>query len=126
MSKNSFKEFVRNNQQLIDFVTRKETTWQKLYELYDLYGEDSSIWNKYLKKNNINSNINSNNINLSNLSNNFKEIISFIKGIDLNSVQKGLNGLDKAIEAFKDILPDKTKESDNIYEPRPNFKYYED
>ena len=86
MSKNSFKEFVRNNQQLIDFVTRKETTWQKLYELYDLYGEDSSIWNKYLKKNNINSNINSNNINLSNLSNNFKEIISFIKGIVLNSV----------------------------------------
>ncbi len=123
MSKDSFKEFVKKNNNLINIVEKGDTTWQKLYELYDLYGENSSIWNKYLNNNTAN---NSNNINISNLTNNFKEIISFVKGIDLNSIQKGLNGLDKAIDAFKDILPDKPKVSDNMYEPRPNYTYYED
>ena len=124
MSKDSFKEFVKKNNNLINIVEKGETTWQKLYELYDLYGENSSIWNKYLN-NNTNNNT-SNNVNISNLTNNFKEIINFVKGIDLNSIQKGLNGLDKAIDAFKDILPDKPKSSDSIYEPRPNYTYYED
>lgn len=124
MSKDSFKEFVKKNNNLINIVEKGDTTWQKLYELYDLYGENSSIWNKYLN-NNTNNNT-SNNVNISNLTNNFKEIINFVKGIDLNSIQKGLNGLDKAIDAFKDILPDKPKSSDNIYEPRPNYTYYED
>ena len=123
MSKDSFKEFVKKNNNLINIVEKGETTWQKLYELYDLYGENSSIWNKYLNNNTAN---NSNNINISNLTNNFKEIINFVKGIDLNSIQKGLNGLDKAIDAFKDILPDKPKVADNMYEPRPNYTYYED
>ena len=124
MSKDSFKEFIKKNNNLINIVEKGETTWQKLYELYDLYGENSSIWNKYLN-NNTNNNT-SNNVNISNLTNNFKEIINFVKGIDLNSIQKGLNGLDKAIDAFKDILPDKPKSSDSIYEPRPNYTYYED
>ena len=123
MSKDSFKEFVKRNNNLINIVEKGETTWQKLYELYDLYGENSSIWNKYLNNNTINNN---SNVNISNLTNNFKEIINFVKGIDLNSIQKGLNGLDKAIDAFKDILPDKPKVPDNIYEPRPNYTYYED
>ena len=122
MSKDSFKEFVKRNNNLINIVEKGETSWQKLYELYDLYGENSSIWDKYLNNKTINNNIN----NITNLSNNFKEIINFVKGIDLNSIQKGLNGLDKAIDAFKDILPDKSKAPDNIYEPKPNFKYYED
>ena len=125
MSKIEFKEFVKRNNNLISVVEKGETTWQKLYELYDLYGENNSIWDKYLS-NNVNNSSN-NNINFSNISSSVKEIMNFFKGIDLNTVQKGLNGLDKAIEAFKDILPDKTKVPTDIpYEPRPNFKFYED
>ena len=39
MSKVEFKEFVKKNPNLINFVEKGETNWQKLYELYDLYGE---------------------------------------------------------------------------------------
>ena len=117
MSKIEFKEFVRRNPSLINYVETKETTWQKLYELYDLYGESSSVWNKYL---------NNNSNNTSNISNNFKDLINLIKGVDLNTVQKGLNSLDKAIEVFKDIIPNKTPNQVDNYEPRPTYKYFED
>lgn len=117
MSKIEFKKFVQNNPNLINHVDSGETTWQKLYELYDLYGENSNIWNKYLKENTSNSNLNVGN---------FKDIINLIKGIDLNTVQKGLTSLDKAIEAFKDIIPSKNSDLNSNYEPRPTYKYFED
>ena len=46
----NFKSFVRRNPNLITYVREKNTSWQEFYELYDLYGEDPTIWNKYLNK----------------------------------------------------------------------------
>ena len=60
--------------------------------------------------------------NTSNISNTFKEIINLVKGIDLNSIQKTLTSLDKAIEAFKGFNNNDT----SIYEERPKNKYFED
>ena len=119
MSKIDFKEFVKKNTELIKYVERGETTWQKLYELYDLYGEESTVWNKYLKGNDNNNNLNNN------LGSNFKDLVNLIKGVDLNTVQKGLTSLDKAIDAFKEILPS-PKTNATPYEPRPSYKYFED
>ena len=116
MSKVEFKEFVKKNTNLISVVERGEASWQKLYELYDLYGESNDVWNKYLN----------NNINVSNNSSSFKELLNLIKGIDLNTVQKGLSSLDKAIDAFKDIIPSNKTSNINNYEPRPTYKYFED
>lgn len=121
MSKVEFKEFVKKNTSLISLVESGKTSWQKLYELYDLYGEDSSIWKKYRS-----SSPTTSNVNFSNIGSNVKEIMNFVKGIDLNTVQRGLNSLDKAIEAFKDILPDKPKVPEDSYEPRPTYRYFED
>ena len=42
-----FKKFIYNHQEFIDMVKTNKTSWQKLYELYDLYGEDESIWSRY-------------------------------------------------------------------------------
>ena len=47
MSKENFKNFVRKNPDLADFVLNKKVTWQQLYEIYDMYGEDNKIWDKY-------------------------------------------------------------------------------
>lgn len=115
MSKIEFKEFVKKNPSLINYVEKGEVSWQKLYEIYDLYGEKSSIWDKYLNTNN--------NVQVGT---NFKELVNLIKGIDLNTVQKGLVSLDKAIDAFKDILPNKNITPSNNYEPRPTYNYFED
>ena len=51
MSKEGFKEFVKKNTNLINYVENGKTDWQHLYELYDLYGENSNIWEKYQIKN---------------------------------------------------------------------------
>ena len=56
MSKDSFKKFIYNHPEFIDMVNSNKTTWQKLYELYDLYGEKNEIWNRY-KNNSISSNM---------------------------------------------------------------------
>ena len=110
-----FKKFVKNNPYLIDYVKSDKMTWQKFYEIYDLYGEDDSIWNDF--KNNSSSS------NTSNIGSTFKEIVNLVKGIDLNSVQKALTSLDKAIEAFKGF---NNNDNNSIYEERPKNKYFED
>ena len=47
MSKVEFKEFVSKNPHLINQVTSGKTSWQKLYEIFDLYGESSTVWDNY-------------------------------------------------------------------------------
>ena len=50
MSKESFKNFVRQNPELADYVIENKVTWQNLYEIYDLYGESNEVWDKYRNK----------------------------------------------------------------------------
>ena len=118
MSKLEFKEFVKKNPNLINYVDKGETNWQKLYEIYDLYGEDAEVWKKYkveeTKK--VEANTGSG----------FKDLLNLVKGVDLTAVQKGLNSLDKAIEAFKGLAPSGTSTQVSDYEPRPTYKYFED
>ena len=122
MSKVEFKEFVSKNPHLIDVVSSGKTSWQKLYEIFDLYGESSTVWDNYKEikteaRTTTNSNLNSG----------FKDLLNMVKGVDLESVQKGLNSLDKAIEAFKGIIPNNSNTPlKDVYEPRPTYKYFED
>ena len=120
MSKGEFKEFVKKNPNLINYVEKGETTWQKLYEIYDLYGEDNSVWDKYQikKEDKTKTEVNQNG--------GFKDLLNLVKGVDLTAVQKGLNSLDKAIEAFKGIAPTGDAKVTPNYEPRPTYKYFED
>jgi hypothetical protein len=50
MTKEAFKSFIRGKPELASYVTNGDMTWQKFYELYDIYGEDETIWNKYTNK----------------------------------------------------------------------------
>lgn len=44
MSKDTFKIFAGKHPELAESVLKSKTTWQKLYELYDIYGENSTVW----------------------------------------------------------------------------------
>ena len=122
MSKVEFKEFVSKNPYLINQVTSGKTSWQKLYEIFDLYGESSTVWDNYKEIK-----TNARTTNNSNLNSGFKDLLNMVKGVDLESVQKGLNSLDKAIEAFKGIIPNNSNTPlKDVYEPRPTYKYFED
>ena len=43
MSKETFKTFAKQHPELAKTVLNGTTTWQKLYEIYDIYGIDSSM-----------------------------------------------------------------------------------
>ena len=43
-TKEKFKIFVKKNPILIKYVQNGSMTWQKFYEIYDMYGEDNNAW----------------------------------------------------------------------------------
>lgn len=95
-----FKEFVSNNPEFIESVQSGKTTWQKLYELYDLYGENDKVWDTYRKETHKNDNASS-----------VKNIISNLKNINLDSLEENIHGLRKAV-GFLEELALTTKKED--------------
>lgn len=120
MSKESFKLFVRKNPNLTKFVNRGEMTWQKFYEMYDMYGEDNNVWKSYLEtedtKNTTSSLLGDTSL---------KELFNVVKKIDLETVRRGVDGLQKAVQLIQDISSNKTPPQSN-YQRRPMYKYFED
>ena len=49
--KEEFKAFVRAKPELVSYVSSGEMTWQKFYEIWNLYGNDEKVWEKYKEKN---------------------------------------------------------------------------
>lgn len=120
----NFKSFVRKNPNLITYVREKNTSWQELYELYDLYGEDSTIWNKYLNKEE--KKIEEQTTSTSN-TNPLNNILTMAKNIDADKLQDGLSSIQKAVDLFGGLLvKDKGTSTKSDYLPRPVYKRFDD
>lgn len=123
MSKvDDFKEFVKGNPSLIKYIKNGEMSWQKFYEIYDIYGEDNSVWNEYLTTT---SSTSSNNNNRS-TSYHLEDIIKMAKNIDVNKVQDSLTSLQKTLSLFGEILGSKEVSKTSTYNPRPLYRKFED
>ena len=119
--KEEFKAFVRKRPELIKYVNSGDMTWQKFYEQWSLYGEDENVWKDY-KNNNISSSSNTKQESF-----NLGSIADMIKKVDMNSVQKGVNSLQKIIELLQGFTAkDVSTSSSKAYEPRQLFKKFED
>ena len=125
MSKETFKMFVRSNPGLLDYVKNNQMSWQKFYEMYDMYGENHSIWNNYLHSNTTSSTINST-INSSKTIGDtpIKEIFNMVKQMDLETVRKGIDGLQKAVGLMQDLTT--SRRNNNNYQARPLYQHLED
>src|SRR5699024_6390500 len=121
MSKESFKSFARKHTELANYVMNGKTNWQRLYELYEIYGENSSIWNDYFS-----SNLPTTSGDISTLPSNIKDLMQSIKNIDLNSVQKGITNIQKALGLLQDIGLGNSNNVSNTYEPRPMYQHFDD
>lgn len=110
--KEDFKNFVNNHKELIKYVNTDKMTWQKFYDMYSLYGEDSNVWDEYLKKEETNSNIS------------FGDIINSIKKLDPDEVQKNINSLNKILSLISTLIS--KEEPKQEYEPMPLYKKFED
>ena len=107
----NFKQFVRNNPTFASYIKDGSMTWQKFYELYDMYGEESSIWDEYTK--------------LSSKKTTINDIINVAKNIDIDKLQDGINSISKAIGLFSSLFNNK-KDNNDSYEPRAIYKRFDD
>ena len=108
----NFKSFVKDNPQFANFIRDGSMTWQKFYELYDMYGEDSTIWNDFRKVEKKNSPT-------------LNEILDMAKKIDINKLQDGVNSLSKAVGLFSDLFVSKGSGIDS-YKPRAVYQRFDD
>jgi len=113
MKKEAFKEFAKSHPELINYLNNnKDMSWQKLYEIYDIYGEDENIWKDYLS-------IKTSNTNISEM----------IKNIDTKKVQEHIGTAQKALNLIQELT---TKGGETIESikgpslPRPITKFFGD
>ena len=117
MSLESFKNFVREKPNLITFVRNNEMTWQQFYEMYELYGPNHSVWNKYLG--------------ITNNGTSLKDMLGLLRNIDMTELQKGIGSLQKGIGYLQEIVQNKTVDVNNNfrkneYTPRPIYEKFDD
>lgn len=112
MSKlDNFKKFVSIHPEFVDYIRNNNVSWQTLYELYDLYGEDEKIWKKYMKKD-IKDSIS------------IDGLLNTVKNINLDSLEENISSIQKAVSLVeeltkkpekKDNIPIKEEKIDTIY-----------
>lgn len=119
MKKDDFKNFVRTKPELIKYVKNGEMTWQKFYEIYDLYGTDENIWSKYKTTDRT-------------IDSGISKITEMVKNVDVDSIKSHINTAQKAIDFVSDLTkknptPDLTKTiGSGPIRPRPLNKFFED
>jgi hypothetical protein len=111
-NREAFKSFVRKNPTFANFIKDGSMTWQKFYELYDMYGENSSIWNEYKEV-------------VTKKSTTLNDIINLAKNIDLDKLNDGVNSLSKAVGLFTDLFASKDASADT-YKPRAIYRRFDD
>lgn len=112
--KEAFKSFAKNHPELVNSIKSGDTSWQKLYEIYDIYGEDDRAWNTYFNKN----------TNISSMGN----ITDIVKNIDMDSIQKHINTAQKALGLVQELTGKTASETitKTPITPRPVNKFFED
>lgn len=84
---NKFKEFVKDKPFLQERVDKKETTWQSLYETYDLFGEDADVFK----------NVNADNKEENKSRNSNNSILKMLEGVNLDKISENLEGMKKIL-----------------------------
>ena len=107
-----FKQFVKLNPTFASYIKDGSMTWQKFYELYDMYGEDSTIWDSFMKEEKRNSPT-------------LNDIVNMAKNIDMNKLHDGVNSLSKAVSLFSELFVSKEAPGNN-YEPRTIYQRFDD
>lgn len=111
MTKEDFKNFVRTKPELIDYIEDNSMTWQKFYEIYDMYGADDEIWNRYkgLKKQ--------------------PKVSDFMQNLDVDNLKSHIETAQKALSVISELTTKGTEAVGNVIKPkspRPITKFFGD
>lgn len=117
-----FKNFVSKNPGLLKYVKEGSMTWQKFYEMYDLYGEKEEVWREYIslpKKEVV--------AQTATQAMGFTDILTWLKTADLSKVEEGINSVQRVIGVLQDLGTSGNSETKTTsYKPRPLYKHFED
>lgn len=100
MDIDDFKSFIKSIPTIKEDVVKGRYTWQQLYEIYTLYGENDKIWEPYKRNTN--------------------DVFSFfnvIKNIDLNAVSQGMDGILKILDILSQF---------SVKEPKTTKQWFDD
>ena len=122
MSKlDQFKEFVKKNPNLVKYVKNNEMTWQKFYEIYDMYGEDTEVWKDYQKKEE-----SVQDVSKTAAVGGF-DLINWLKNIDIDSFQENINSVKRVVSVLQELgTKDTSSSTTSNYKPRPIYKQFEE
>lgn len=95
--KEEFKEFVSKHPNLINIVRDKSHSWQDLFEVYDLYGNDEALWEKYI------SNVSGSKTVSDEKMNSLGELTRLFKNVNIDNVQKYIDTAQKAIGVIQEL-----------------------
>ena len=125
MKKEQFKEFVKKNPKLITYVKNNEMTWQKFYEMYDLYGDSDDVWKDYINKEEIKEEVKKTvKSGVAGLT--LSEVVNWFKNVDLDGLQEGIGNFQRVLGVMQDLTTKKDTEEKPTYKPRPLYKHFED
>lgn len=114
--KEEFKNFAKIHPELISWVQSGDMTWQKFYEIYDIYGSSNEVWNDYFKNK------------TSTLG--MEGFTEKLKNFDMNSIQEHIKTAQKALNLVQELTSKGADNLSNITKgpsvPRPINKFFED
>ena len=113
-----FKTFVKEKPELVRYVQNGEMTWQKFYELYDLYGTQEDIWKPYQKEV-------KETVTKAATGFGMAEVLEWLKTVDLGSLQNGISSMQRVLGVLQDFGT-KDEVTKPEYKPRPLYKHFED
>lgn len=102
--KELFKNFIGAHPEILKYIKNKEMTFQDFFEIYDIYGEESNVWDKYFKDN------------IETDDNKLKELSGLLKNINIDSIEHLVNNAQKVIGIIQELTkktPDITNAVDN-------------
>ena len=108
--KEEFKNFAKSHPELINYVNNSSSSWQKLYEIYDIYGDDEKVWEPYFNSRST-------------------SITDIIKNINVDNMGEHINNAKKLLNVIGEFV---NKGGDNITKiggpvtPRPINKFFGD
>ena len=94
-----FKTFIKDKPYLKEKVKNKKTTWQELYEHYDLYGEKDEIFSEE----NLNDTVEQEQTNNEKKDDTFSSFFNMLSGIDVDKISEGLNGMKKILNILSEV-----------------------
>lgn len=116
--KDEFKLFASKHPELVSYISSGEMSWQKFYEIYDIYGDREDAWKSYFSV-------------VEEPTTPVSGIADKLKGFDMNSIQEHIKTAQKALNLVEELTTKSTENLSNIASkgpqiPRPLNKFFED